>query len=171
MRRALLLSLTALGLAACASTPGPVYGPASAYSSGAGYSDYRIENDRWRVRYLGARGQDEDDIERLALRRAGELAIRNGYDWFTVVHREVETEGDKEERPVRVGGSLGQSFGSGGFRGTSVGVGISINPGAGQTQTEISLEIIAGRGEPRPDGAYDAARMANPAGPYAVDTL
>ena len=57
MRRALLLSLTALSLAACASGPGPVYGPASSYSNGTGYSDYRIENDRWRVRYTGANGQ------------------------------------------------------------------------------------------------------------------
>ena len=59
----------------------------------------------------------------------------------------------------------------GGFRGSSVGVGIAINPGAGKTRTEISLEVIAGRGEPRPDGAYDAARMANPAGAYAGGTL
>jgi len=171
MRRALLLSLTALSLAACASSPGPVYGPASSYSNGAGYSDYRIENDRWRVRYTGANGQDEDDVERLALRRAGEIALTNGFDWFIVVHRQEDTEGDPDENPVRVGGSLGQTFGSGGFRGTSVGVGISINPGPGKTQTEISLEIIAGRGDPRPEGAYDAARMANPAGAYAASTL
>jgi len=171
MRRALLLGLTAFSLAACASAPGPVYGPASTYSSGTGYSDYRIENDRWRVRYLGGDRQDEDAVERLALRRAGELAITNGFDWFTVVHRQVDTDGDENERPVRVGGSLGQTFGSGGFRGSSVGVGIAINPGAGRTRTEVSLEIIAGRGEPRPEGAYDAARMANPAGAYAANTL
>lgn len=171
MRRALLLSLTALSLAACASGPGPVYGPASSYSNGTGYSDYRIENDRWRVRYTGANGQDEDDVERLALRRAGEIALTHGFDWFTVVHRQVDTEGDANERPVRVGGSLGQTFGSGGFRGSSIGVGIAINPGAGKTRTEISLEVIAGRGEPRPDGAYDAARMANPTGAYAAGTL
>lgn len=171
MPRALLVSLTALSLAACASSAGPVYGPSSAYSNGAGYSDYRIENDRWRIRYTGARGQDEDDIERLALRRAGELAISNGYDWFTVVQRQIDTEGDENEQPVRVGGSIGQTFGSGGFRGSSVGIGIVINPGAGQTETELNLEIIAGRGEPRPDGAYDAARMANPAGAYAPGAL
>lgn len=171
MPRALLVSLTALSLAACASSAGPVYGPSSAYSNGAGYSDYRIENDRWRIRYTGARGQDEDDIERLALRRAGELAISNGYDWFTVVQRQIDTEGDENERPVRVGGSIGQTFGSGGFRGSSVGIGIAINPGAGKTETELSLEIIAGRGEPRPEGAYDAARMSNPAGAYAPGAL
>ncbi|WP_421858089.1 CC0125/CC1285 family lipoprotein [Oceanicaulis sp.] len=171
MHRTLLVSLTALTLAACASSAGPVYGPSSAYSNGVGYSDYRIENDRWRIRYTGARGQDEDDIERLALRRAGELAITNGYDWFTVVHRQVDTEGDENERPVRVGGSIGQTFGTGGFRGSSVGVGIAINPGAGKTETVLSLEIIAGRGEPRPEGAYDAARMANPAGAYAPNAL
>jgi hypothetical protein len=84
-----------------------------------------------------------------------------------VVDRRVGREG-QDRSPVRVGGSVGRSWGSGGFSGTGVGLGISLSPGQ-QARRTVSLEIIAGAGDPRPPRAYDAATVAGgmDRGPYA----
>lgn len=156
--RLVLLSLAAL-LAACAPTP-TVYGPAAASPSGVGYSELRIENDRWRVSYIGRPGASAQEVEALALRRAGEIALMNGYEWFTLADQRIETAGGRQD-PVRVSGGLGQTWGSGGFSGTSLGIGISLSPG--QSQRAVArLEILTGRGEPRPEGAFDAAAVSTP---------
>ncbi|MEQ8405110.1 MAG: hypothetical protein RKE49_08425 [Oceanicaulis sp.] len=161
MKRFLLIppAAIALGLAACAPTP-TTYGPAAAVSSGVGYEDLRIEEDRWRVTFTGGPSASRSEVEGLALRRAAELALANGYDWFTVVDRRFEQEGANRS-PVRVGGSVGAGVGSGGFRSSGVGVGISLSPGD-ERRAIVTLEIIAGDG-PKPEGAYEAAYLARPA--------
>jgi hypothetical protein len=110
--RLALAALAAATLAACASAPSTVYAPASSTANGSGYEDIRIENDRWRVSFTGTADVSEVEVERLALRRAAELALTNGYDWFQVVDRRVGREGENRS-PVRVGGSVGRSWGSG----------------------------------------------------------
>ncbi len=154
----ILAAFAAASLAACASAPSTVYAPTASTANGTGYEDIRIESDRWRVSFTGAGEASEAQVERLALRRAAELALTNGYDWFEVVDRRVGQEGS-DRSPVRVGGSVGRSWGSGGFSGTGVGIGVSLSPGQ-QTRRTVSLEIIAGSGEPRPDRAYDAVTVA-----------
>ena len=156
--RLVFAALAVSALAACASSSPTVYAPASASANGSGYEDIRIETDRWRVSFTGGGGASESEVERLALRRAGELALTHGYDWFEVVDRRVGKDG-QDRSPVRVGGSVGRTWGSGGFSGTGVGLGVSLSPGQ-QARTTVSLEIIAGAGEPRPDRAYDAATVA-----------
>jgi hypothetical protein len=156
--RFILPALAAASLAACAGAPSTVYAPASSTANGTGYEDIRIESDRWRVSFTGAGEASDAEVERLALRRAAELALTNGYDWFEVVDRRIGQEGQNRS-PVSVGGSVGRSWGSGGFSGTGVGIGISFNPGQ-QVRRTVSLEIIAGSGETRPDRAYDAITVA-----------
>jgi hypothetical protein len=152
---ALLIAASALALAACASLA--PYGPQA--SPGAqGYSEQRIESDRFRVTYngVGAPGPVAD----LALRRAAELTLSQGYDWFEVTQR--WTDG----RPDSAGGlrpSIGVGYGSGRYStpygrysasGTSVGVGLNFS---GPSPTSTTLEVLMGRGS-RPDrpNAYDA---------------
>jgi len=156
--RLLLAAFAAASLAACASAPSTVYAPAASTANGSGYEDIRIESDRWRVSFTGVGDASEAQVERLALRRAGEIALENGYSWFEVVDRRVGREGS-DRSPVRVGGSVGRSWGSGGFSGTGVGIGVSLSPGE-QARRTVSLEIIAGSGEPRPEQAYDAAAVS-----------
>ncbi len=117
-----------------------------------GYSERQIEADRFRVRFDGGSDVSFEQLENLALRRAAELTLENGSDWFEIVSR--SSDGD-DDRPVRVGGSVGQTFGSRRYSGSSVGLGIRLNPGAGNKT--IYLEILI-RAYPRPDhsGAYDA---------------
>ena len=87
MTRALLLALV-LGLAACA-TPS-VYAPATR-PGGAGFSETRIENDRYRVTYRDA--ANEASAADFALLRAAELTLAQGYDWFVVDQRSTERDG------------------------------------------------------------------------------
>lgn len=159
--RLMLISLLGLALAACASAP-PVYGPAAAHPSGIGFSQVRIEDDRWRVNYTASGPDARLEAERLVLRRAAELTVQNGFDWFEVVDRLTETEGS-ERSPVRVGGTVSRGWGSRGWSGTGVGIGVSVSPGQGRSAV-ATIEIIAGRGAPIPERAYDAAAMLRPGG-------
>ena len=139
-------------LAACATSP--AYGPAD--GSGFGYKDTRIENDRYRVSY---RGGDQAGAEDGALRRAAELAVAQGADWFTVVSR--STEGEMR----RSGPSIGIGGGTGGRRGgVGLGVQVPLGGGSGGART-VLLEVLIGSG-PRPDGpqTYDARSVLSNAG-------
>jgi hypothetical protein len=160
MKRFLLIAPAAIAivLAACAPTP-TLYGPSLAGGSGVGYDALRVEDDRWRVSFTGGPGASREQVERLALRRAAELSLANGFEWFEVVDRRFEQEGDNRS-PVRVGGSVGRTFGSGGFSASGVGLGITLSPGQ-ERRSIVTLEIIAGSG-PKPDTAYDAAYLARP---------
>lgn len=152
---ALIIAAAALALTGCA-TLAP-YGPQSA-QGGQGFSEYRIESDRWRVTYsgVGAPGPVAD----YALLRAADLTVENGYDWFEVTQRIVDG------RPDSAGGfrpSLGVGYGGGSYRGpygryssSGVGVGVGLNF-QGPSPTSTTLEILMGRGEaPGRSEAYDA---------------
>lgn len=155
-RLALPLILAAgLGLSACASLS--PYG-AQQSTSGQGYSEQRIESNRFRVTYngVGAPGPVAD----YALLRAAELTTAQGYDWFEVTQR--WTDGS----PDSAGGmrpSVGIGYGGGSYRGgghryssSGVGVGVGLNF-SGPSATSTTLEVIMGNGT-RPDrpNAYDA---------------
>ncbi len=162
------IAAAALGgfLAACgATTQAPYYGPASASRDGSGFSELRIEDRRWRVSYNGAAGMSPGEAERMAIRRAADVALNNGLEWFTIVDSRAmqEPQARRSGSPVRVGGSVGRGWGSGGARSSSVGVGVSMGVGStsqSRPRAEAVIEIIAGAGEPRPEGAYDAAIIA-----------
>jgi hypothetical protein len=150
-----LIAAAGLLLSACASLA--PYGP-QAGSGGQGYSEQRIESNRFRVTYsgVGAPGPVAD----MALLRSAELTTAQGYDWFEVTQR--WTDG----RPDSAGGvrpSLGIGYGGGSYRGggyryssSGVGVGLGLNF-SGPSPTSTSLEVVMGRGA-RPDRpeAYDA---------------
>lgn len=156
--KALALSLIAastLALGACASLApyGPQGGP-----GGQGFTEARIEANRYRVTYygVGAPGPVAD----YALLRAADLTTQEGYDWFEVTQRWIDG------RPDSAGGvrpSIGVGYGGGRYRTpygrystSGVGVGVGLNFSA-PSATSTSLEILMGRGE-RPDraDAYDA---------------
>jgi hypothetical protein len=153
-----LIVAAGLALSACASLApyGPQMGP-----GGQGFSEQRIESNRFRVTYsgVGAPGPVMD----MAFLRAAELTRATGHDWFEVTQR--WTDG----RPDSAGGmrpSVGVGFGSG--RGSSrygrysssgVGVGVGLNF-TGPSRTSTTLEVLMGDG-PRPDrpNVYDALEV------------
>lgn len=160
--QAAALALLALaGLAACA-TP-PLYAPAARFGE-VGYVESRIERDRFRVTYQGGYGVSEAVAMDFALRRAAELAMQEGYEWFIVdgqLFRQTAPAAPAPEnapnlpRPApRIGGGLGFGAGTGGF---GAGASIDLAPRAG---ARADLLVRMGRGK-RPDlpGVYLASEV------------
>ena len=88
MFRILLTGAGAVLLAACATaTP---YGPA-ADGGGYGFSEQRIEENRYRIMFRGNSLTNRETVENSLLFRAAELTVQQGYDYFTVVENETET--------------------------------------------------------------------------------
>ncbi len=150
--RFLLSCVSILLVTACASVT-TSYVPEN--GTGRGYSEQRIESDRFRVYFDGGADVSFAEAEDYALRRAAELTLLEEGDWFLVVGR--FTEGDDRD-PVRVGGSVSQTFGSRGYRGSGVGIGLQFDPDAGEKRA--TLEILIRSGEIAPDpNAYDARQV------------
>ena len=151
MKRLALPLAAALALGACASMSpayGPAYGP-----KGAGYSEFRIEPNRFRVNYQGGPGAPAEDVANFALLRAAELTLAQGHDWFQVTDRVSSGRLDRAGGPRF---SLGAGSGSYGRTSVGVGVGTTISLGGGPAVAH-SLEIIMGDGQGPPDpNAYDA---------------
>ncbi len=151
----------ALALAACA-TP-TAYQPANPASrSAVGFSEYRIEPNRYRVTFQGGGGASANRIADYALLRAAEITLRDGYDWFRVVDRHTDRAGSDSGPRV----SLGTGSASYGRRSAvGVGVGTSFGLGGGPAWSQ-TIEIMLGRGA-RPAGVdiYDARGVAQTLGP------
>lgn len=146
-----LIAFAALATSGCASLApyGPQTGP-----GGQGYSEQRIEANRFRVTYngVGAPGPTMD----MALLRAAELTTSQGHDWFEVTQRWIDGRPDSAGgmRPsVSIGAGSGRY---GGYSASGVGVGLGLNL-SGPSPTSTSLEVVMGDG-PTPDRphAYEA---------------
>ena len=81
----------AAGLAGC-TTPTPYQPKLAARSSGGGFSDTRLEADRYRVTFQGNTMTSRETVEGYLLFRAAELTVQNGYDWFAVVVRDTDRQ-------------------------------------------------------------------------------
>lgn len=82
-----LAALTALTLAACAtSTP---YAPATSKNP-YGFSDQKIEDNRYRIVFRGNSSTDRETVETYLLYRAAELTLQNGFDYFVVTEQDTE---------------------------------------------------------------------------------
>jgi hypothetical protein len=81
----------AAGLAACA-TPTPYQPNLPGQSASGGYSELRLEPNRFRVNFQGNTLTSRETVEGYLLFRAAELTLQNGYDWFTIVDRATERD-------------------------------------------------------------------------------
>lgn len=151
------ISALLLALTACVSPP-TVYGPATTADT-MGWRQTKIETDRYRVSFRANPDLKAQQVEDLALRRAAEITLQDGYEWFRVVTRNTELVGGRPNggTSVGVGGSSG-SFGSG------VGVGIGLDLSPDTRKYETAMEILLGRGaKPADTDAYEArAVLARP---------
>jgi len=87
LRYAFLAHSAAILLAGCATPPAP-YQPASDRDQ-PGYSEIRIEKDRYRVTVTGRSSADSKTAEAYARRRAAELTLAAGYVSFQIVRSET----------------------------------------------------------------------------------
>jgi hypothetical protein len=95
MRRkaAALAAVLALGaaLAACA-TATPYQPNIPGQSVSGGFSELRLEPDRFRVTFAGNSLTSRETVEGYLLYRAAELTTQQGYDWFEIVDRATDRQ-------------------------------------------------------------------------------
>jgi hypothetical protein len=151
----ILAATSALGLAACQTTP-TAFAPA-ATPQGQGYSDIRIEQTRYRVTYRGT-DRPGAPAQDLALLHAADIALAQGYDWFRVVNRYDEAR--PSNSPTISLGTGGMNFGRRSAVGVGVGTSFQLDNGIGPVRT-VTLEVQLQKGPtPKERDAYDAADVA-----------
>jgi hypothetical protein len=161
MRRLVLSALAAASLTACVT---PTVYQRAAGPGAVGYSEYRIEPGRYRVFFLGGSSAPPDQVMDFALRRAAELTLAQGFDWFSVADRYVQGVGGSYGPQIGLGVG-GANFGGRTAVGGSVSTGFNLGGGP---QLQATVEIMMGRG-PMPPGlnVYNAhavqGTLRNPA--------
>lgn len=91
-------ALAALAVLGACATATPYQ---AAIDGNSGYSEVKIEDNRFQVEFSGNSLTDRKTVETYLLYRAAELTRLNGYDHFRVVRRET----DSNSRLVPVGGA------------------------------------------------------------------
>lgn len=71
-----VMTAACLGLISCASDS------YHAYQAGEGYSEDRTSDTSWRVSFIGSTIESQEAVEAHLLRRAAELTLQSGYQWF-----------------------------------------------------------------------------------------
>lgn len=84
-------AVVAAGLAACA-TPTPYQPNLPGQKSAGGYSELRVEENRFRVNFQGNTLTSRESVEGYLLFRAAELTVQNGYDWFSIADRATDKQ-------------------------------------------------------------------------------
>jgi hypothetical protein len=158
--RAVVLGLAMVGvLGACGGAPTP-YQPAA---DGYGYSEQQIEDNRYRVTFAGNDLTKSDTVQNYLLYRAAELTLDRGYDYFTVVHRNLD-------RSTRYWGTTDPQFGTGYYTrsGNFVsGLGFSTYSAQPIDRYTAYADVVMFKGEkPAADvDAYDARSVLRQLGP------
>lgn len=98
MRSYIIGAIAALSIAGCSSTP--IYERAEDLND-FGYSEQKIEENRYRVSYNGDASTPRALVENYLLYRMAEITLEQDYDYFKVIdtdtecHTEYETLGDE----------------------------------------------------------------------------
>lgn len=154
---------TVLALAACAADPTP-YQPAS---DGYGFSQQKIEDNRYRVTFAGNSSTNLDTVRNYMLYRAAEATIESGNDYFIVVDQNTQSS-----TTYRGTGSSPFSVGTGYRSGGGSGVGIGFSSFSAYPDDSYTswADIVVGKGPKPADNvdAYDARAVLSSIGPNVV---
>jgi hypothetical protein len=106
-RWALALAATvALGGALSACETATPYQPLTAgVTQSGGYSEIKLEDNRWRVTFQGNSMTSRAIVETYLLHRAAELTVNQGFDWFETAQRQTDKHTE----------TFGEPFGPYGF--------------------------------------------------------
>jgi hypothetical protein len=190
MKRAVLILFTALSLGALSAceTATPYQPVASGNAQSGGYSETRLEANRWRVTFQGNTLTSRSTVENYLLNRAAELTVAQGFDWFETTDRNTDKKTETYVTPDPWGYGYGWHpywryygrhgwvgygdpfFGDPFYRGPFHG-GPYWGPDVETTQRyEASAEVVMGHG-PKPAGdrrAFDAREVITNLGPHIV---
>jgi hypothetical protein len=141
-----LVVVLGLLLAGCAGGPTPYQQARDGY----GYSEQRIEENRYRVSFAGNAATTRQTVEDYLLYRAAELTVQTGHDWFEVADRNTLQEYSGYGSPEVGIGSGGSNFG--------VGLSFPMFGGGGGGRYTASMDILVHEGEKPQENlnAYDA---------------
>jgi hypothetical protein len=89
---AIIASLVLAGLLAACTTATPYQPNIPGQAVSGGYSEQRIEPNRFRVNFAGNSLTSRETVEGYLLYRAAELTVEQGYDWFSIVDRNTEAD-------------------------------------------------------------------------------
>jgi hypothetical protein len=89
-----LLAPVAAALVVAACTTATPYQPLGTRGASGGYTEQRIETNRYRVAFVGNDYTSRQRVENYLLYRAAELTLANGYDGFTIARRDTERDVD-----------------------------------------------------------------------------
>lgn len=81
-----LTALAVMSLSACV-TATPYQPLVTGTAQSGGYSETKVEQDRWRVSFTGNSLTPRDTVENYLLYRAAELTLAQGKDWFMMADR------------------------------------------------------------------------------------
>lgn len=90
---ALAAALALAGVLAGCATPTPYQPNIPGQAQSGGYSEVRIEPNRWRVTFSGNSLTSRETVEAYLLFRAAELTTQQGYDWFSIADRHTQNNG------------------------------------------------------------------------------
>jgi hypothetical protein len=146
-------------LGACGGQPTP-YQPSA---NGYGYREQQIEDNRYRVTFAGNDLTKADTVQNYLLYRSAELTLDHGYDYFTVVHRNLD-------RSTRYWGTSEPQFGTGYYTPSGdfvSGFGFSTYSAQPIDSYTAYADVVMFKGEkPAADvNAYDARSVLRQLGP------
>lgn len=150
-----------------------------------GYSDLRLQPDRFQVTFSGNSVTSRDTVERYLLFRAAELTLREGYRYFVTADRNTDLQSKLDVTPGigrgfgGFGGYWGPSWryhGRGfGYRSWRPFTGGAFSPWADDFDVrsidryEASADIVMFRDEPKGDAhAFEANAVVNTIRPSVV---
>lgn len=103
------MALAAL-LTACA-TATPYQPNIAGQKAQGGFSDRRLESDRYQINFAGNSVTSRETVERYLLYRAAEVTVQAGYDWFETADRRT----DRQARAVIDNYGYGPGWGGYGY--------------------------------------------------------
>lgn len=142
--RLLAASFLVLAAAGCATaTP---YHPADR-AGGEGYSDQRIESNRYRIHFSGNSMTQKQMVENYLLYRAAELTLANGFDYFVTTDKSTNVDTRYEQ-------TISGGFGYYWF--PRMGLGLSTSYPVSEYDAEAEIVMFKGKKPENDPKAFDA---------------
>jgi len=164
MKRTAIAAAALLALAAC-TTPTPYQPLATGTPVSGGYADQTLDDTHFRVSFSGNDMTSREQVETYMLYRAAELTIAKGYDWFEMVERHTQNNGEAYIEPYGPWGYWRPTWGFHGHRGWYYG-GFWGDPWYDATieridRYEATADVVVGRGPKTPGDAraFDARQV------------
>ena len=107
LRRVLVVSVSALLLASCASLQ------QRSFSSLGQFEDFQLNDQLYRVRYVGNGYTSQSEAEQITLLQAARITLQNGFRYFAVVEDGSVSRVVPQQRAWNAGVSVYGGYGSG----------------------------------------------------------